>query len=468
MTCAPYTETMADSTSFNAKTKSLSVALMVVLFLAAMETTITVLATPSITRDLAGFDLMSMIFSSYLLMAAITTPVFGRLADMFGRKRMLVAGIVIFLVGSVLCGLSQSMVMLILFRAVQGIGAGAIFTLAYTIVGDAFPLESRGAVMGAMSSVWGIAGLAGPLVGGLLIDALSWHWVFFINVPFGVLSIVLVNLSLKETHVAKPGRHKHFDRTGLVTRMTVLVNIVSCLACISMVGIDVYGALFLQTVLGYSPTIAGLAVLPMALSWFVVSLYMGKLLMRFNAKLVVVVSGLLQLVCGLLLISLDESSGLPLVILSVFVGGIGLGGLITSTTMMIQESVGYSKRGTAMGINSFVKSMGQTVGITVLGVLLNLWLGAFFVSQGYTGVDPSTLLQAEQSVSPDAVSGLGPDTIVAALDGGIDFLFWIMFACTVLLVIVALFIPNVRLGKGTLDEPPASTTPSSTAKGTNT
>lgn len=484
---------MADSRSSNAragtKTKPLSIALMLVLFLAAMETTITALATPTITRDLAGFDLMSLVFSSYLLLSAITTPVFGRLADAFGRKRVLIAGIAIFLAGSMLCGLSQSMVALIVFRGLQGIGAGAILTLSYTIAGDVFPLESRGAIMGALSAVWGVAGLAGPLLGGFLIDTLSWHWIFFVNVPLGILALVLVQVSLKETRASLSGRGKRPDLSGVVTRLTVLVNAVSFLACISMVGIDVYLALFLQTVLGYSPTIAGLSVFPMAISWFLVSLFMGKLLIRFKARNLVIASGLILLACLTLLIFLDETSPLPFVVSIAFLGGFGLGGLLTSTTMMIQESVGYSKRGTAMGINSFIKSMGQTVGITTLGAMLNARLAALFVEWGFGDVDTSTLLQQESAAeagadagagaeaasntdatdtSPsidvasdanaastaaaDASSDLSADVVIRALESGVEFLFWVMLTCTAVLVLIALFIPDVQLGEGTLDE----------------
>ena len=438
---------MIAQTSFDAKTKSLSVALMLVLFLAAMETTVTVLATPSITRDLAGFDIMSLIFSAYLFMSAITTPIFGFFADTFGRKRTLIIGILVFLVGSALCGFSQSMIMLVASRAVQGIGSGAIFTLSYTIVGDVFPLESRGPIMGAMSSMWGIAGLAGPLLGGLLIDAFSWHWVFFINIPFGILSIVLVQISLKETHGTPPKEQKHSDKSGLFTRATVLVNAVAFLASISMIGIDVYLALFLQSVLGYSPTISGLAVFPMAISWFFVSLYMGKLLMRFNPKILVVICGCIQVLCSVLLISLNAESGLLAVILCSFFCGIGIGGLITSATMIIQESVSYSKRGSAMGINTFVKSMGQTVGISVLGAALNIWLISFFAKRGYSEIDPSGLMQGGGAIASgsDSLSSLSDELIIQALDGGIDFLFWILLLSTILLVLLALFIPKVKL-----------------------
>ncbi|MDR2036142.1 MAG: MFS transporter [Coriobacteriales bacterium] len=444
---------MTDSTGYTTKKRSLVVALTVALFLAAMETTIITLATPTITRELAGFELMSLMFSSYLLTSAITTPIFGRLADTFGRKRMLITGTAIFLAGSVLCGLSTSMLVLIVFRGVQGIGAGAIFTLCYTIVGDAFELKIRGAILGIMSSVWGIAGLAGPLLGGFLIDSLSWHWVFYIAVPFGVVSIILLQLSLKEPHVVRPPKRGRTDRSGLFTRITVLVNIVALFTCPSLVGIDIYATLYLQSVLGLSPTMSGLAILPMSISWFLASYYIGKILVRFNAKLVVIGAGLLQLVCGIFLIALNETSSLLFAIFAIFLSGFGLGGLLGSTTIIIQESVGYSKRGTAMGINSFVKSIGQAVGVTALGVALNMQLAAFFTQRGLSEMDFSSLLQGGNVVSDSgAVTEISSELIASALDTGIDFLFWMMLVCTVVLTLVALFMPRVQLGHGTLDE----------------
>ncbi|MDR2715993.1 MAG: MFS transporter [Coriobacteriaceae bacterium] len=448
--------------TFSIKKGPLVIALMTVVFLAAMEITITVLAAPAITRQLAGFDLMSFMFSSYLLAGAVTTPVFGRLADLYGRKRMLSLGIVIFLVGSALCGAAQSMAMLIAFRTIQGAGAGSIFTLAYTIVGDAFPIESRAAIMGAMSSVWGIAGFIGPVIGGFLIEGLSWHWVFFINIPFGVAGLAILKFSLTENFCRETRQKRRADWSGLVTRTIVFVNAIAFLACAAMQGIDVYIALYLQNVLGHSAMIAGLAVLPMCFSWGFVSYIMGKLLTRFNGKVVVILAGVVQLACAALFVTLDASSGLPFVVVLIFLTGFGLGGLITATTIIIQESVGYDKRGTAMGISSFVKTMGQTVGIAVLGMMLNMRLVSFFAEAGLVGVDLDGLLQEGGGVADalggaaaSALAGPGGGLVVQALDTGINLLFWIMLAATAALLALALFMPNIYLGKETEEEAPA-------------
>ena len=169
------------------KKKNLVISLLLVMFLAAVEGTIVTMATPTIARSLQGLDMISLVFSVYLLTSAVSTPIYGKLADLFGRKNTLSIGIIIFLAGSVFCGFARNIIMLIAFRAVQGLGAGSIFTIAYTIIGDVFPLEERARLQGGLNAVWGIASLAGPFLGGFLIDALSWHWIFFINIPFGLL-----------------------------------------------------------------------------------------------------------------------------------------------------------------------------------------------------------------------------------------------------------------------------------------
>ena len=413
---------------------------MMVMFLAAMEATITVLAAPTITRDLSGFDLMSLVFSAYLLTSAVITPLFGRLADRYGRKRLLVIGIVAFLFGSALCGLSQSMVMLIASRLVQGLGAGAVFSLTYTIAGDVFPIESRAGVLGALGSVWGVAGLLGPVIGGFLIAALSWHWVFFINIPLGLVSIFLLNYSLKEPAIAAAPHGKGAGWAGLVTKTSVFVNTISFLLCVVLQGIDVYLAFYLQSVLGYSAMVTGLSMLPMSISWLASSYAAGKLLVRANGKALILVAGFWQVLCCALYVTLGVATSLPVAILFIFMTGFGMGALTTATTVIIQESVGYSQRGTAMGINSFIKTMGQTVGITVLGVVMNLRLAAYFVGIGMPEINSSNLYDGSTSAAQvDSV------TLANALGSGLSTVFIILLAVTAVFVLVSFFMPSVRL-----------------------
>ncbi len=157
--------------------------IMLASFLAAIEVTVIATAMPRIASDLGGISLISWVFAIYLLTMAVTSPVYGKLADLFGRKAIMTVGMAFFLGGSVLCGLSRSMAALVAFRAIQGIGAGAVLPVSMTIVGDIYELAERGRVQALLSSIWGVASIVGPLLGGFLVDNLSWHWVFFVNVP---------------------------------------------------------------------------------------------------------------------------------------------------------------------------------------------------------------------------------------------------------------------------------------------
>lgn len=188
-----------------------TIAIFVATFMTAVEGTIVSTAMPTIIGSLEGMALMNWVFSIYLLTSAMMTPVYGKLSDMIGRKPIFIIGAIIFIMGSALCGLSQTMTQLIIFRAIQGIGAGAIMPVAFTIIADIYPYEKRAKVLGMNGAAWGVAGIFGPLLGGFIVDHLSWHWIFYINVPVGLLTILLVSLFLHEEY--------HFEKNQL----TILV-----------------------------------------------------------------------------------------------------------------------------------------------------------------------------------------------------------------------------------------------------
>lgn len=175
-----------------------TIALFVATFMAAIEGTIVSTAMPTIVGDLRGVSLMNWVFSIFLLTNAIATPIYGKLADSIGRKPMFIGGILIFVFGSVMSGLSHSMVVLIFWRAVQGVGAGSIMPISNTIIADIYPLEKRAQVLGLNSSAWGIASVIAPLLGGFIVDHLSWHWIFFINLPIGLIVMFMVQIFLHE------------------------------------------------------------------------------------------------------------------------------------------------------------------------------------------------------------------------------------------------------------------------------
>ena len=193
-----------DSSKPTASKRNLAVAgVMLVIFLFAIDATIVSTSMPTIVARLGGLELYSWVFSIYMLTSALTTPLFGKLADLFSHRRLMLIGIGIFVLGSTLCGAAQSMEMLVLFRAIQGLGGGAIYALAFIVVGVLFPPEQRAKMQGIISSIWGISSILGPLAGGLIVEYTSWRWVFFVNLPITAIAIGLIIVGLKEEKVER-------------------------------------------------------------------------------------------------------------------------------------------------------------------------------------------------------------------------------------------------------------------------
>ena len=473
--------------------RPLLVSLVLSTFLAAVEGTIVILATPTIVRELSGFSMISLVFSVYLLAAAISTPIYGKLADLFGRKKVLSAGIMIFLAGSFLCGLSQNMLMLITFRGLQGLGAGSIFTVSYTIIGDVFAAEERPAIQGVLSLVWGIASLAGPFLGGFIIDVLSWHWIFFINIPFGIVSVLLLQTAL-QGHFQK--RKPSIDYGGTVvlslavilfmsiflfnqeagslftwpaalllaatllllaafyriertapepivpfeifTRTSVIVNLISFLVFAVLMGYDVYIPLYLQDVLGYRPTLAGLAMMPMSVSWLMVSLVLGRLLTQYGPKAVTLGANIVVLISAALLLTLEVDSSIVLVLIYGFIIGLGFGGVSNTLTIVIQDSVDYGRRGTAVAANSLLRTLGQTIGISIFGSVFNHGIARYFDRQGMAGINPANLYQSATPYGP-----LPPEHIQLSLTSSLHGLFMGFVVICSLAVLLSLLMPAV-------------------------
>jgi EmrB/QacA subfamily drug resistance transporter len=478
----------------NLKRTNLIIALMLAMFLAAVEGTIVTMATPTIVKDLQGFELISLVFSVYLLTSAISTPIYGKLADLYGRKNILSIGILIFLAGSLLCGLAQSMAMLIAFRAVQGLGAGAILTVSYTIIGDIFTLKERSRIQGGLSTVWGIASLVGPFLGGFLIDILSWHWIFFINIPFGLLAVILLQGSLEETFEKK--KH-HIDYAGTITlslamvvflsiflfnqsldssrylfvtvlaaitillllafykierkakepmmpfdiftKTSIIVNLISFLIYAVLMGVDVYLPIYLQNILGYRPTVAGLAMLPMSISWLIVSFILGKFLIKYGGKAVTLISNAVLLISTLLLSTLGIDSPILFVLVYGFIIGIAFGGAVTALTIIIQDSVEYNKRGTAVAANSLLRTLGQTIGISIFGNIFNLYITKYFIQQGIRGINPSNLYQ-----STAAHVALTTEQLRLSLNSSMHVLFVIFIIISCLSLVLSMAMPKIK------------------------
>ena len=178
----------------------ITVAISLTTFMTAIEGTIVSTALPTIVSDLNGLELMNWVVSIFLLMTAVSTPIYGKLADRVGRKPIFLFGILLFVIGSALCGIAQNMIQLILFRVIQGLGSGAIQPIAFTLIADLYPIDKRSKMLGLNSSFWGVASIIAPLLGGFIVQHLSWHWIFYINVPLGLFAMVLVQFFLFEDH----------------------------------------------------------------------------------------------------------------------------------------------------------------------------------------------------------------------------------------------------------------------------
>nr|WP_219638974.1 MDR family MFS transporter [Cohnella sp. CFH 77786] len=401
--------------------------LLAALFIGALDVTVVATAMPRISEDLQGMSLMSWVFSIYTLTTCVTTPIFGKLTDLFGRKLVFAIGVVLFVLGSVLCGLAESMTALVLFRAVQGIGAGALNPVCFTIVGDIFPGEKRARMMGVFGSVWSVAGLLGPLVGGYFVDYVNWRWIFFINVPIGIAALVLVVIFLHERFERK---RKSIDYLGALTftvslstlmyallsggeqhpwdsplivvlmaaavlflvlflwverraeepmmppaifkiRVMNVANVSGFLAFSVTTGMMVYAPVWIQSVLGHSATGSGFTVMPMSLAWPLAATIVGRIMYRVGIKASVVFGSLVVLAAGVWLAAMTADSPYAYWVGVMVLFGFGMGFVSTPSAVIIQSVVGWEMRGVANATNSLMRSLGQTVGVAVFGTIFN-------------------------------------------------------------------------------------------------
>ncbi|OIJ12846.1 MFS transporter [Anaerobacillus arseniciselenatis] len=432
--------------------RNITIALIIATFLAAIEVTVISTAMPVITSDLGGLDLISWVFAIYLLTYAVMTPIFGKLADLFGRKKIFITGATLFLIGSALCGLSQSMEQLILFRALQGVGAGALMPMTFTIVGDVFKYEQRAKVQAIIGSIWGIAGIFGPLVGGFFVDYLTWNWIFYINIPFGLISMHLIGKYLEEK-IEK--RKRSIDYGGAITfiigasallyallsggneiawndsimivlfgvafvflfifiivqlkvkepmvpfhlfknRHLLIVNLSGLLLGAILIGLTAYLPLWVQGVLLLAATASGLTLIPMSLGWPLGAFISGRIIVRVGTKPISLV-GVILIALGTFALTFITSttSNVFLVIVMFFIG-LGFGLSFTVFTVIVQSSVDWNNRGAAASSNAFLRTLGQTLGIAVLGAVLNQHIGGH--TNNGTNVAPELLAAGLHSV----------------------------------------------------------------------
>jgi EmrB/QacA subfamily drug resistance transporter len=403
------------------------VAVMLATALVALDATIIATAVPSIVRDIGGFSQFPWLFSIYLLTQAVTTPLYGKASDVVGRKPVLFLGIGIFLAGSVLCGIAWSMPTLIVARAVQGIGAGAVLPVTITIVGDLYSVQERARVQGYIASVWGLAAVLGPTLGGVFSEYASWRWIFFINLPVGAVTVWMLWRSFHE----KVERRKHdFDFRGAalltvgcsllilglleggvawdwtsavslgvfvvgaaalvgfvlvervatepvlplwVFRHRVLVggNLASMAIGVTLIGLVSYVPTYAQGVLGTGALVAGFAVAAMTIGWPIAAALSGRVYLRIGFRDTALIGGAIAVAGAVLVALLAADSSVLAVAVACFVVGVGLGLWSAPTIVAVQSVVDWQRRGVVTGTNLFCRNLGSAVGVAVFGAIAN-------------------------------------------------------------------------------------------------
>ncbi|MGO4887360.1 MDR family MFS transporter [Anaerobacillus sp. MEB173] len=418
-----------------AKTKRpfVLIAIILAIFMAAVEATIVSTAMPGIVADLGGFSMFSWVFSGYLLMQVIMIPIYGKLADLFGRKPVFTFGIILFLTASILCGLATSMEMLIISRFLQGVGAGAVQPIATTIVGDMYTKEERANIQGYLASIWGISAVIGPILGGIFVEYIHWSWVFWMNVPFGLIALAGVLFFLREDVDKK--RHS-IDYLGsillLITvstlmivliqggvtwswtstpilsllllfsisfilfifqekraqepvmtlsiwnhRLIALANLASLTTGAILLGVSSFLPTYVQGVMDQPAMIAGFTLTVISIGWPISSTIAGKLILKIGYRKTALIGGVALVIGSAFYVSLQWISHPVWAGIGSFFIGVGMGFSTTTFIVSIQSSVDWKTRGVATASNMFMRQLGGAIGVALLGGILNSRLNGY-------------------------------------------------------------------------------------------
>jgi EmrB/QacA subfamily drug resistance transporter len=457
-------------------------------FMAAVESTIIATAMPTIVADLGGFSLFSWVFAVYLLTQAVSIPVYGRLADIYGRKKVFYIGAGLFLVGSSLCGFANSMVVLILFRALQGFGAGAVQPIATTILGDIYTPTERAHVQGLVSSVFGVAAVLGPSLGAFLVEQASWQLVFWINLPIGVAAIAMIAAFLQESveHRAhridylgslllmvtiaalmlvlvQGGSLSHLNSTLIVAtgaaalvmlavhekstqepmlplelwrnQIILVGSLGGAVIAAVMMGVSAFLPTYVQGAMSRSATAGGLVLGMMSVTWAVASFYGGRLMVRTTYRLTAVLGTLALIAGSAVLITLTPERGVAWASTGSLLIGIGMGLCNTTFIVSIQAAVPWHQRGAATSSCMFLRFVGQSLGAAAFGAVLNLTM---------LREAPDAVHMVDRLLDPAQRGGLEPTELIRlthVLAHGLHNSYLLGGALSVVAFLLALMVP---------------------------
>lgn len=481
-----------------------TIGLMIGMFLGALEATAVSTAMPTVVSSLGGLHIYSWVFSAYILTSTISLPLWGRLSDLYGRKSFYIFGIVIFLVGSALSGQANSMITLILFRALQGFGGGALLTLGMIIVGEMYSLKERAKIQGLFGGVWGLSSVAGPVLGGFITDQFSWRWVFYLNIPFGLIAAFVVGFALKE--LVRSEKKVFLDLKGalvltaLVTLLLigftqiskengfsspiVFILIGSCfpllwlfitiqkrakdpilplqlfenhffktsaltgfLVSMAMFGSISFIPLFIQGVIGTNPTKTGTILTPLLLSWVFFSSISGKLMISLGYRKLMIIGTFILSLGFLFLITVDQNSTHIRTILILLVLGTGMGIIFVPLLLAVQNSVPRTQLGIATSTTQFFRSMGATIGVSLMGMVMSTFMlyGSSALSRGDESSDIQYLRSPELIVNPETRINLSSEvleTLTNLLAHSLKYVFITGFAIALIAFLSSFLMPK--------------------------
>ncbi|MDP1545148.1 MAG: MDR family MFS transporter [Anaerolineales bacterium] len=468
--------------------------IMLSLFLASMEATVVATAMPTIVGQLGGLEHYSWVFSAYMLASTTTVPLYGKLSDIYGRRKLYLVAMTLFLIGSILCGQAQTMTQLILARAMQGLGAGGIMPLAFILIGEIFTLEQRARMQGLFSGVWGVSSVAGPLLGGFIVDNLSWEWVFYVNIIPGLLAAALVGFAWQDQIQRQERSVVDYAGAALLSAsvVTLLLGLTGTefgtsnsllllgLSAVlfaalmwvesravdpilpialfrrerlfssailhgvfsgwAMFGTISYIPLFVQSVLGTSATQAGITITPLLMGWVFASIIGARILLKVGYHKLTIV-GTSLLVIGAFFMSrvgADTSQAWMMVFAALM--GIGMGFSIPAFLIAVQTTVERRHLGAATSTIQFSRSIGGTIGVSVMGAALSLRLAS---NLNASGLNPELVSQLlEPSSNAQAVLD---ESLRFAVANAIHLVFLIAFVSAVIALVTVFFAPRITL-----------------------